>query len=646
MKGSAHSLLIPTLLVLIWLPDLLSQKMPMPKEDVIEVPAIGDGLCVHNLFQSNMILQRDKPIEIWGWAKPGEVVRVLFAGMSKEAKAGKDREWKVTLPAMTANADPQTLNIKGKDQNLTLENVLIGDVWVLGGQSNMEEPLNNVENGKLEIVSANYPGIRILTVPAQNGPDTKKGFARLHEWSSWSNRHFRKGDWDVCSPEIARELSAIGYVFARRLHMAAQVPIGVIDASRGGTTVETWTPTPVLKKIETKEVKGLLAEWEKKVAEFDPQKDLQKRVENHHNWVKNMKKQGREIPKSRTVPNDLRPGPAMDQNRPGNCYASMIAPIAGLAVKGVIFHQGFNNAGGGSAGADMYYQIFAKMITAWRDAFKDPQMPFGIISLCTAGEPQTRDDYLEKMVNGGIYIREAQYKTFLDFLKAGDGNVGFASSFDKRRSWYHPQLKIPVGERISRWALATQYGFEKDVKWKPPMYTEMNLKGGKIILKMDTWVRAVTNGPIEGFAIAGKDRRFQPAEAEWLVTGKDQHNRPKHDRRVIVLSSPHVPDPIHFRYAWGRNPMGNLQSADHNDLPFATQRSDDWRMENVPVKLTGFDDLAPKDFARRANHESQKALRLDDLGRRLKEAQALIDEHRQRYEQERDSERKRAEEKN
>ena len=646
MKGSAHSLLIPTLLVLIWLPDLLSQKMPMPKEDVIEVPAIGDGLCVHNLFQSNMILQRDKPIEIWGWAKPGEVVRVLFAGKSKEAKAGKDREWKVTLPAMTANADPQTLNIKGKDQNLTLENVLIGDVWVLGGQSNMEEPLNNVENGKLEIVSANYPGIRILTVPAQNGPETKKGFARLHEWSSWSNRHFRKGDWDVCSPEIARELSAIGYVFARRLHMAAQVPIGVIDASRGGTTVETWTPTPVLKKIETKEVKGLLAEWEKKVAEFDPQKDLQKRVENHHNWVKNMKKQGREIPKGRTVPNDLRPGPAMDQNRPGNCYASMIAPIAGLAVKGAIFHQGFNNAGGGSAGADMYYQIFAKMITAWRDAFKDPQMPFGIISLCTAGEPQTRDDYLEKMVNGGIYIREAQYKTFLDFLKAGDGNVGFASSFDKRRSWYHPQLKIPVGERISRWALATQYGFEKDIKWKPPMYTEMNLEGGKIILKMDTWVRAVTNGPIEGFAIAGKDRRFQPAEAEWLVTGKDQHSRPKHDRRVIVLSSPHVPDPIHFRYAWGRNPMGNLQSADHNDLPFATQRSDDWRMENVPVKLTGFDDLAPKDFARRANHESQKALRLDDLGRRLKEAQALIDEHRQWYEQERDSERKRAEEKN
>lgn len=128
------------------------------------------------------------------------------------------------------------------------------------------------------------------------------------------------------------------------------------------------------------------------------------------------------------------------------------------------------------------------------------------------------------------------------------------------------------------------------------MYKEMNIEDGKIILKMDTWVRPVTDGPITGFAIAGKDRRYQPTEAEWLVTGKDQHNRPKHDRSVVVLSSPHVPDPIHFRYAWGRNPMGNLQAAGNNDLPFATQRSDDWRMENVPAKLTWADDLSPQGF--------------------------------------------------
>jgi sialate O-acetylesterase len=239
------------------------------------------------------------------------------------------------------------------------------------------------------------------------------------------------------------------------------------------------------------------------------------------------------------------------------------------------------------------------------------------------------------MVDDGIYIREAQYKTFLDFCKAGDKNIGFASSFDKRRSWYHPQLKIPVGERISRWALATQYGMDKEIKWKPPMYTEMKVEDGKIILRMDTQVKPVDDGPIVGFAISGKDRRFQPAKAEWLVTGKDRHNRPQHDRKAIVLSSPLVPEPIHFRYAWGRNPMGNLQAADNNDLPFATQRSDDWKMEEVPQKFEVDEKLSPRDQARKRRHLAVQALRLDDIGRRLKEAQAFIDDHKEKYEQER-----------
>jgi sialate O-acetylesterase len=221
----------------------------------------------------------------------------------------------------------------------------------------MEAPLTDVENGQLEIVSANYAGIRILTIPAQNGPEEKKSFPRLHEWSGWFSRHFRKGDWDVCSPKIAGELSAIGYVFARRIHMASQIPIGVIDTSRGGTTVETWTPAPVIQTIDTEEVKDLLAEWDKKVADFDPKKDLEKRVQNHRNWVKDQEKRGQKIPADQKEPTDLNPGPAADPNRPGNCYANMIAPIAGFAVKGAIFHQGYNNCfEWGSANAAMYYQ--------------------------------------------------------------------------------------------------------------------------------------------------------------------------------------------------------------------------------------------------------------------------------------------------
>jgi sialate O-acetylesterase len=604
---------------------LADPKKEMPKADVVDVPAIGQGLCVHNLFQSNMVLQRDKPVAIWGWAAPDEKVTVSFAGQTQSATAGKDRAWKVMLTALTTNAQPQKLTVQGKDKTLTLENILVGDIWVLGGQSNMEFPLANVENGSLEIVSANFPEIRILTVPAQNGPEVKQGFPRLHEWSGWSSRHFRKGDWDVCSPETVRELSAIGYVFARRLYMASQIPIGVIDASRGGTTVETWTPDSVLRKIDTPQVKAKLAEWDEKVAQFDPKKDLEDQVKRHHEWVARMTKEGKAIPSDRKVPTELRPGPAADQNRPGNCYASMIAPIAGMAVKGAIFHQGYNNCFDGSEGALMYYHIFPKMITSWRAAFNDPEMAFGILSLCTEGKRQTLDDYVELMANAGPHVREAQYKTFLDFYKAGDKNIGYASTFDLRRRWYHPQLKVPAGERIARWALATQYGFSKQLQWKPPMLKEMKVEEGQLVLQMDEPVSPVDDGgPIEGFAIAGEDKKFQPAEATFRVTGKDAKGKGQEDKTAIVLTSPLVPKPVHYRYAWARSPMGNLQASGNTDVLFATQRSDTWSMNDIYEALTGKKAKEPATLDRPEHNEFRKALQAEDMRRRLAEAEALI----------------------
>ena len=608
---------------------LAAPQKAMPKEDVIDVPAIGQGLCVHNLFQSSMVLQRDKPVAIWGWATAGEKITVSFANQTQTATADKDRAWKVMLTALTTNAQPQKMTVQGKDKTITLENILVGDIWVLGGQSNMEFPLSNVENGALEIVSANFPAIRILTVPAQNGAEVKQGFPRLHEWSGWSSRHFRKGDWDVCTPETVRELSAIGYVFARRLHMASQIPIGVIDTSRGGTCVETWTPDPVLRKIDTPQVKAKLADWDQKVAQYDAKKDLEDQVKRHHEWVARMTKEGKEIPADRKVPTELRPGPAADMNRPGNCYASMIAPIAGMAVKGAIFHQGYNNCFDGSEGGLMYYHVFPKMVTAWRAAFNDPEMAFGILSLCTEGKRQTLDDYVELMANAGPHVREAQYKTFLDFYKAGDKNIGYASTFDLRRRWYHPQLKVPAGERIARWALATQYGFSKQLQWKPPMLKEMKVEEGQIVLQMDEPVSNVDDGgPIEGFAIAGEDKKFQPAEASFLVKGKDAKGKGQEDKTAIVLKSALVPKPVHYRYAWGRSPMGNLQAAGNTDILFATQRSDTWSMNDIYEALTGKKAKEAGTLDRPEHNEFRKALQAEDMRRRLAEADALIKANR------------------
>ena len=605
----------------------LTHAQQMPREDVVDVPAIGDGLCVSNLFQTNMVLQRDKPIHVWGWAAPGENVVVAFAGEEVKATAGDDRVWKVSLSPQPANDQPQNLTIKGANETLELKNILIGDVWILGGQSNMEFELAKVENGSLEIISANYPEIRILTVPFGQGPQQKAGFARLHEWSDWFGRHFRKGDWDVCTPEVARELSAIGYVFARRIHKASKVPIGVIDASRGGTTVETWTPLAVLRQMDSQTTKAKLENFDNEVAQWDAEEDLKNRIAQHERWIQQQTKQGNQIPDDRkNPPTDLRPGPIGNHNFPGHCYAGMIAPLAGLSVKGAIFHQGYNNAFDGSVGAEMYRDIFPVMIKSWRQAFNDPELPFGILSLCTDGDPQTREDYCEKMFNAGIDIRAAQYQTFLDLYKAGDKNVGFASTYDLRRRWYHPQLKIPAGERIARWALATQYGFDRQVKWKPPMLVGMENGEGSLVLKLDTDVSDPQDGAIQGFAIAGEDRKFHPADVAYAEKGKDNRGRVQYDRKQLVLTSPMVPAPIHFRYAWGRNPLANLQATGNKDLPFATQKSDDWKLEHVPLGVLPEDVSLP--ISRGDRSKIVQALRQQDKQRQLKEAEAVIEANR------------------
>ena len=251
-------------------------------------------------------------------------------------------------------------------------------------------------------------------------------------------------------------------------------------------------------------------------------------------------------------------------------------------------------------------------------------MPFGILSLCTDGYPQTRENYVEKMFNAGIYIRAAQYKTFLDLYKAGDQNVGFVSTYDLRRRWYHPQLKLPAGERIARWALATQYGFEKDLQWKPPMLVGREVRDGTIVLELDSDVGDPEDGAITGFAIAGEDRKFHPANAAYVVTGKDRRGRPQQNRKKLILSSPLVPDPVHFRYAWGRNPLANLQVTGNKDLPFATQRSDDWMMEDIPRGVLG--DAAPETISRKQRNQILQVLKAEDTRRRLKEARLFIEE--------------------
>jgi sialate O-acetylesterase len=601
-----------------------AQEKPEEGKDWLEAPPIGNGLCVNNVFQSNMVVQRGKPVRVWGWASPDEKVTVSFAGQTHAAKADKDRQWQVELTAMEANATPQTLNVKGGDKTLTFSNILIGDIWILGGQSNMEFSIGAVEGGRAEIVSANYSEIRHMTMPRKSIQEYQKSFPLQQKWDAGGKSHRRdSGYWEVCSPETVGQLSAIGYVFARRIHMASQVPIGVIDTSVGGSTLESWTPYAAVKTVEGAETMQWVANREKYLAEYDPKKDLEERIQKKKEWIEMRTKAGMTPrPVNQILPADLLP-----PNIPaGNLYGGMIAPLTGFSAKGVIWHQGYNNCFDGSLGATRYYQIFPKMIESWRATFNDPQLAFGIISLCTADD-QSADNYLEKMLDVGAYIRVAQYKTFLDLRKTGDRSIGFASSYDQRRSNYHPGLKIPIGERIATWAMASQYGI--GVPWEPPYLKEMKAEGGNIELSFELKGPLGTNpeGPVVGFAIAGEDGRFQLANAEFPITSTDKNGKVKRDTSRVVLTSPLVPKPIHYRYAWARNPHASLVSA-WSRLPIGTQRSDTWTLADMYKSYTGKEPVNGAGPLERSEvADLRKALIAADLERRLHEAKEFLKQH-------------------
>jgi len=603
---------------------VLAQQLP--RENVIDVPAVSEGLCTHNLFQSHMVLQRDNPIRVWGYAAPGENVTVTFAGQTASAQAGADRRWLVALPeALAANSEGRTMTITAGNETLSYEDILVGDVWVLGGQSNMEHPISRVENGQLEIASANFPQIRILTVPFSEGPQPTTDFPRLMEWSDFFRQHYRKGYWDVCTPETVQELSGIGYIFARRLFMATQIPIGVVDASRGGTNIETWIPDPALRQSGSTHIDAVMAEWDRKIARWDAEADLANRIRQHEQYIASMNERNQEIPADRReAPTDLRPGPGKDYNRPSNCYYGILNTLTGLPVAGVIFHQGYSNCGNGTEGARMYRDAMPLMINAWRQTFQDDDMPFCIISLCTDNVMQTRDTFAQSMLNAGPFIREAQHQTYLQYRAAGDMNIGFASTYDLNRNWYHPALKIPAGERAARWALNTQYGMNR-IQWQPPALQEMTVENGRIILRYDRNVMPVATGlPLEGFAISGADRRFYPANVDNLVTGQDGQGRDQYDRNVLVLSNPMVAEPVAYRYAWARSPMGNAQVGGNSDIPLPTQRSDDWPMEAVPLGV--FEDGPPAQLDRSQSNTLLQVLQQIDLDRRRAEARLLLEE--------------------
>ncbi len=482
------------------------------------------------IFGEHMVLQRSQKDPVWGWADPGEKVTVQIAGQTHSAVANDQGHWKVVLDPIQA-VGPFTLSVAGKNR-IELSDVLVGEVWLCSGQSNMQFAVNSSNDGDLEALTANFANIRLITVPQVGTQEPQSDF---------------KGEWQRCSPETVKSFSGVGYFFGRQLHQTLNVPIGLIDNSWGGSSCEAWVRRDLLEKDAN--YKPLMERWEETERTFDWDKIQARYQEDLSKWRDATAKA-----KTAGTPAPQRPrnpaNPLAGQHRPGNLYNGVLKPIIGYGIRGTIWYQGESNAGR----AYQYRDLFPLMIQNWRDEWKQGDFPFYWVQLA-----DFRDEKPEPAESDWAELREAQTMT-LDRL----ANTGEAVIIDLGEAHdIHPRNKQDVATRLARLALARDYGV--DIVSRSPNYKSMERKDGKIVLTFDNVGGGLHTFDVRhpiGFAIAGEDKKFVWAKAQ--IASKNQ----------VEVWSDQVPEPVAVRYAWADNPVCNLQNRE--GIPATPFRTDDW----------------------------------------------------------------------
>ena len=511
-----------------------------------------DPLKTHGIFRSNMVLQRDKPITIWGWAPVGTGVEVSFGKRSAKAKAeGEKGRWQVTFDSQPANSEGQELVVKAGKEVIRMENILIGDLWVMNGQSNMAFALKAVYQNAFESAQAHLPLMRHVRINSY--AESEHVETDLEEKDLNGNDPDK--NWKVVTPEVALDMGAIGYVFGSRLQRVLQVPIGIIDNSRGGASLESLVPRHKFK--EHPMAAEYLAWVEKRQAEFNWDEALKTPVEKWEKTVAEQRKKG--VAEDMLPPKPIRETlrswnvPGRSPSDAASCYNGMFGVFKGLNIKGVAFHQGFNNAMMNTSCKPRFYRVLMKlMVDGWREDFNDPQLPVAILGLCAGGKAQTRLNFEEQGFSSAAYIRESQRLGLADVKEVA--NTAFIPSYDQKIPQLHTKKKKELGIRTARWALKTVYGME-DVVWDTTKLLSAESEDGKILLTFDKPVLPDDFGSeLEGFSIADKSGVYYLAHAAPIqVRDKKERNK------QILISSPLVKSPVSVRYAWARAPMGNLK---------------------------------------------------------------------------------------
>lgn len=489
------------------------------------VAAVRAGVTLAPPFQDHAILQRDKPLPVWGRADAGEHVVVEFNGQRVGTTTGTDGRWIVYLEPVSASTQPAALTVTGKN-TVIVQDVLVGEVWLASGQSNMRFPLQRTNLTAKEVATAVFPLIREFSVAntvADRPADTVPG------------------TWKICMPETAGGFSAVAYYFARDLHRKLGVPIGILNSTWSGTAIEAWTDLATLKS--TASWPAIEARWQRALAEF-PARQASYPVERAA-W-----QSAEEQAKAGKAKNPLPPptppiGPGTPYALSG-LYNGMIAPLQPYALRGAIWYQGESNW----SRPDEYAELFPAMIRAWRAQWNQGDFSFFFAQLANYIEPT------DPSGRGWAWLREAQAKAL---SLSGTGmavTIDIGDPID-----IHPRNKQEVGRRLALLAKTQVYGISGD--WSGPQFKAVHREGATLRVAFNFVSDGLTAGdkPLGAFEIAGADRIFRPATA-------------RIDRDTVVVSAPGVPEPVAVRYAWSNNPSANLFNG--TGLPAAPFRSDSW----------------------------------------------------------------------
>lgn len=566
----------------------------VPSEPPIKPPPTG--LSLPSIIGDHMVLQAGGRTPLWGWAKPGEKITIKAASTSATAVADVNGKWRVDLEGLQSSSNPIVVTISGKSKTITLSDVLVGDVWFCSGQSNMEIPLSYVSDAAEQISKANRPLLRLFLVFNRPAVDAQVDC---------------RGEWKVCTPENAKDFSAVAYLFGEEISDAEHVPVGLIGAYSGGSWISAWISQESLEsQPESKEklgdpflqAKTLVPKTERSAPGLSPReaqanswadmitsqfvhddwydnrggKDFSAAMKEWHDAVdvpynlwrterEKAKALGETTPRPPALPPPPSP-PAVKEPRvvdgrtiPTMLFNGMVAPILPYAIKGVLWYQGESDRNIGT----FYRTLFPQMIADWRRHWGQGDFPFVFAQL--AGFSATDDT----TNNNWSLIQEAQ---LLTLSASPQTAMAVANDIGDLKN-VHPHDKIDLARRL---ALAAEHlAYHKPVVYSGPIFESLNIDGAKIKVKFRETGSGLKIGlppaahlslfpeelspSLNGFQISGDDMNFVSATA--VVEGTDE----------VLVSNDQVKAPVAVRYSWG-NVHGNLYN--NENLPASPFRTD------------------------------------------------------------------------